>query len=308
MPEFRYRPRNKTPHLPGGVRPGYDPCTPVYAARSGWPNGSIEQQSGTAMSQQKITDEQWADARKRYETEPGLGLGKIAQVFDCSKSLVARKAREGKWQKDFGVPNQVHPTAREREAKVTESAVPSETQAVHVNPGEASTRPSRVVADVFVSPGAAPGVQSDRTPPQSTAYADEIQVPADLDEAGREEWVKQAIVARQRSINGRHLKELNAARSKLYESLKAAGSKEGAGTALASQRNVAAMLALQQGEMDAELQRVRLEVAEFVGAPLKPAACRIVVHMMAGEQLIGGARVYGPNAIEVTDVVAKDIQ
>jgi hypothetical protein len=269
----------------------------VYAARSGRSNGGIESQAESAMSQQKITDEQWEAARKRYETEPGMGLGKIAQVLDCSKSLVARKAREGKWQKDIGVPNQVHPTARERDANFTESAVPRAAQAVHVNGAEASTQPSRVVSDVYVAPSA-----------QSTAYSDEMRVPADLDEVEREEFIKRAIVARQRAINARHLKEMQAARSKLYESLKKAGTKEGAGAALASQRNVAALLALQQGEMDAELQRVRLEVAEFVGKPMKPMLCRIVVHLQPGEQLMGGAKVYGPNSTEVTDVVAKDVQ
>lgn len=254
------------------------------------------------MSQQKVIDEQWAHARKRYESEPGLGLGKIAQLLDCSKSLVARKAKEGKWQKDIGVPNQAHPTAREREAKVTENAVPSETQAVHVNGAEASTQPARVVSDVFVPPSAAQAPQQ----PQSTDYADEIRVPADLDEVDREEFVKAAIVARQRAINARHLKELNAARSKLYESIRKAGTKEGAGNALASQRNIAALIALQAAEMDAELQRVKLEVAEFVGKPMKPPPCRIVVHMLPGEQILPAAAVYGRNAIEVTDVIATE--
>jgi len=268
------------------------------------------------MAAQKITDEQWAEARKRYETEPGLGLGKVAQVLDCSKSLVARKAREGRWQKDIGVPAQVWKGAEDGKAKVTGNAVPSGTQAVHVNGAEASTQPGRVVSDVFVPPTGSqvmttdvtPGVGVVPTPSQSTAYADEMQVPAGLDEWEREEFVKAAIVARQRAINARHLKEMNAARSKLYESLKKAGTKEGPGAALAAQRNVAAMLALQQGEMDAELQRVRLEVAEFVGKPLKPTPCRIVVHMLPGEQLMGRANVYGQHATVVTDVIAKDAQ
>jgi hypothetical protein len=254
------------------------------------------------MSQQKITDEQWSDARKRYETEPGLGLGKIAQLLDCSKSLVARKAREGKWQKDIGVPTQVHPTGKAKDSKVTESAVPSETQAVHVNPGEASTQPGRVVADVYVAPTGSqgmttdvtPGVGTVPTPPQSTAYADEIRIPDGLDELDREAFVAAAIVARQRQINAKHIRELTAARSKLYESLRKAGTKEGPAQALASQRNVAALLALQQGEMDAELQRVRLEVAEFVGKPLKPTPCRIVAHLHPGEQLVPGKPLMPP--------------
>jgi hypothetical protein len=251
------------------------------------------------MSQQKITDEQWEAARKRYETEPGMGLGKIAQVLDCSKSLVARKAREGKWQKDIGVPNQVHPTAREREANFTESAVPKATQAVHVNGAEASTRPAHVVAEVFVPPTV------EKAP--ANGYSDEICVPDGLDEIEREEFIKNAIVARQRTINAKHIREITAARSKLYESLKAAGTKEGPGTALASQRNVGALLALQAGEMEAELQRVKLEVHEFVGKPVKPTPARIIVHLRPDHQIMGGAEVYGPRAIEVTDVDAKEV-
>ncbi|NYH24677.1 hypothetical protein [Paraburkholderia bryophila] len=256
------------------------------------------------MSHQKVTDEQWAAARKRYETEPGLGLGKIAQVLDCSKSLVARKAREEKWQKDQGVPSQVQTPAQVRDSKFTESAVQSETQAVHLYEPGASTQPARVVADVYVPPSAAQAPQQ----PQSNDYADEIRIPDGLDEVDREEFVKAAIVARQRAINARHLKELNAARSKLYESLRKAGTKEGAGTALASQRNVAALIALQAAEMEAELQRVRLEVAEFVGKPMKPTPARIVVHVQPGEQLLPVAATYGRNATEVTDVIATENQ
>lgn len=266
------------------------------------------------MSQQKITDEQWEAARKRYESEPGLGLGKIAQLLDCSKSLVARKAREGKWQKDIGVPNQVHPTGKAKDSKVTESAVPGPTQTVHVNPGGASTQPGRVVADVYVAPGAAKGVQTDWTPHQQNDYADEIRIPDGLDELDREAFVAAAIVARQRRINAKHIRELTAARAKLYGAIKSTATKDGPAQALASQRNIAALIALQAAEMDAELQHVKLDVAEFVGKPLKPPPCRIVAHLHPGEQLVPGkplmtaSEVYGRTATEVTDVISKDVQ
>lgn len=271
------------------------------------------------MAEQKITDEMWADARRRYETEPGVGYGKIAQLLDCSKSLIARKAREGRWQKGIGVavqvPNGVSPSV----AKVTESAVHSPTQAPSVHAAEPSTSPSRAVAGAFAPAGVttdvtacnqgvttdvSPGVGTFHIPSPSSAYADGIQIPDELDSFEREEYVKQAIVARQRAINARHLKEMAAARSKLYESLKKAGTKEGPSAALAAQRNVAAMLALQEGEMDAELQRVKLEVHEFVGKPLKPTPCRIVVHTVPGHQILGRdvKAVYGEHAQEITDV------
>lgn len=229
------------------------------------------------MSHQKVTDEQWAAARKRYETEPGLGLGKIAQVLDCSKSLVARKAREEKWQKDQGVPSQVQTPAQVRDSKFTESAVQSETQAVHLYEPGASTQPARVVADVYVPPSAAQAPQQ----PQSNDYADEIRIPDGLDEVDREEFVKAAIVARQRAINARHLKELNAARSKLYESLRKAGTKEvpdGAGIAaerggadrVASRRNGSRASARPLGS-----RRVRRKAHEADASPHRgPCAAR----------------------------------
>lgn len=132
-------------------------------------------------------------------------------------------------------------------------------------------------------------------------------MPAGLDEWEREEFVKAAIVARQRSINARHLKELNAARSKLYESLRKAGTKEGAGAAISAQRNVTAMLALHKGEMEAELQRVKLEVHEFIGKPVKPTPCRIIVHVREGGDLLKAAAPYGPNAIAATDVEHTEV-
>ncbi|MFM0752615.1 hypothetical protein [Paraburkholderia strydomiana] len=273
------------------------------------------------MSEKKISEQEWAAARKRYETEPGLGYGALAQALDCSKSLVARKAREGKWQKDQGVPAQVWGGAEGTQSKVTESAVRSPTQAPGVHAAEPSISNPREVADVFVPAGATsdvtlriermttdvtPGVGTVPTPQPSSGYGDEMRVPDRLDELEREDFIKAAIVARQKAINARHLKEITAARSKLYESLKKAGTKEGPGAALAAQRNVAAMLALQGGEMEAELQRVKLEVHGFMGKPLKPAPCRIVVHLEAGHQIVGGVTaVYGASATEITDVEAS---
>jgi len=267
------------------------------------------------MAKKILTPDEMMEARRLYERE-GWGYGRIAAQFSVSKPTVQGWAKN--WQRDYGVaPLPAGKKAEEGKVpdvgnpKVTGNAVAGETQGGYTYPSDRPASPSRVVSDVYVAPAAGRGVDSVPTPSPSSGYADEMQVPADLDEVEREEWIKRAIVARQRSINARHLKEITAARSKLYESLKKGGSKEGPGAALAAQRNVAALLALQQGEMDAELQRVKLEVAEFVGKPLKPTPCRIIVHVREGGNLVGGrdvTEVYGPNAIEVTDVVAKDVQ
>jgi hypothetical protein len=245
----------------------------VYAARSGRSNGLIEQQTGVAMSAQKITDEQWTEARKRYETEPGLGLGKIAQVLDCSKSLVARKAREGKWQKDIGVPHQVHPTGKAKDSIFTENARGRDVQAVHVYPGEASTQTARVVADVFVPPTAERGVESTPLP----TYADDPTIPEGLDAEEREAFVKAAILARQQAINARHLHETKAVRSLVYAAIKKVDKDGGAAAALAALRIVQALRHMQDSELETELERVRLALGEFHGKPKGPTPCRITV-------------------------------
>ena len=218
------------------------------------------------MAAQKITDEQWAEARKRYETEPGMGLGKIAQVLDCSKSLVARKAREGKWQKGIGVPSQVHPTSKAKDSIFTENPRASEAQAVHVYPGEASTQSARVVSDVYVAPTAPAG-----------GYADDPAIPDGLDAEGREAFVRAAILARQRSINARHLHETKAVRAQVYGAIKKVDKEGGAGAALAAVRIVQALRQMQDSELETELERVRLALGEFAGKPKGPTPCRITV-------------------------------
>lgn len=262
------------------------------------------------MAKKILTPDEMTEARRLYERE-GWGYGRIATKFSVSKPTVQGWAKN--WQRDYGVAPL--PAGKKGEEgvrpdvgnpKVTGNAGVGATRAGYAYPTDAAASPAREVAGVFVPPSAAPGKGGESPPLQSTGYADEMQVPADLDEVDREEFVKAAIVARQRAINARHLKELNAARGKLYESLKKAGTKEGPGAALASQRNIAALLALQQGEMDAELQRVKLEVHEFVGKPLKPMPCRIIVHVREGGDLLKAAAPYGANAIAVTDVEHRE--
>jgi hypothetical protein len=264
------------------------------------------------MAKKILSLDERTEARRLYERE-GWGYGRIAAKFSVSKPTVQGWAKN--WQRDYGVaPLPAGKRAEEGvrpdvgNPKVTGNAGAGATQAGYAYRDGSTGAAARVVSDVFVPPTGSPGVGTVPTPSQSTAYSDEMQVPDGLDEWEREEFVKTAIVARQRAINGRHLREMQAARSKLYESLKKAGTKEGPGAALASQRNVTALLALQGGEMEAELARVKLEVHEFVGKPLKPQPCRIVVHILPGEQLVGGAKAYGQQATVVTDVIAKEIQ
>lgn len=255
------------------------------------------------MAKAKLTTEQWHEARRAWETDPNASYATIAAKFLISKALVGQRAAAEKWQKGIGVaPHPKDTTAQVHSEKLQDSPSTSHASAA-VDAPMPSNSTARVVADVFVPPL---GVKPINTP-GTNDYADEIRIPDGLDEVDREAFVAAAIVARQRQINAKHIRELTAARAKLYGAIKGTATKEGPAQALASQRNIAALLALQQGEMDAELQRVRLEVAEFVGKPLKPTPCRIVVHMLPGEQLVGGAAAFGPNAFEVVDQQGKVI-
>ncbi|CAE6740079.1 hypothetical protein R75465_02229 [Paraburkholderia aspalathi] len=217
------------------------------------------------MSAQKITDEQWAEARKRYETEPGLGLGKIAQALDCSKSLVARKAREGKWQKDIGVPNQVHPTAREREAKVTESAVPSETQAVHVNAAESPVSPAHAVFDVYVAPSArgVPAVGVTERP-EFTNGVDELA------------WIEEQVSIREKAILARHAVELKALTNSIYDAARKTGKAEMGAASRAANQLSQALERKQKMEREHCAMQTRIELGAHYGAGPRPAV--IVVH------------------------------
>lgn len=189
------------------------------------------------MAEQKITDEMWAEARKRYETEPGLGLGKIAQLLDCSKSLVARKAREGRWQKGIGIPAQVWNGALAREAKVTENAVHSPTQGVHVNASEPYTRPSHAVADTSAPSAPSSGRSSalyslpelpENIEPDSMAAADFYRA------AGK-------VIVRRQSEG--HAAELAALRNDFVKEMRAAGKE---GTAASARRHKELMLATEK--------------------------------------------------------------
>lgn len=253
------------------------------------------------MAKAKLTPEQWAEARREWEMNPTASYASVAGKFLISKALVGQRAASEKWQRGIGVASHPKDTTAQGNSGNLQDCPSTRPMDARLDASDSpNTRPAHVVAEAFVPPTA------EKTP--ANDYADEIRVPAGLDELDREEFVKAAIVARQRAINARHLKELNAARSKLYESIRKAGTKEGAGNALASQRNIAALIALQAAEMDAELQRVKLEVAEFVGKPMKPTPARIVVHMQSGEQLLPVAALYGRNAIEVTDVIPTENQ
>jgi hypothetical protein len=256
-----------------------------------------------------LSEDDMDEARRLYERE-GWGYGRVAAAYEVSKPTVQGWAKRGGWQRGINVlPMQKGGATSKADAvsgaKFTEVPQSEGAERVAHTPGAAPEAPQSARASL-VDGVVAEVVAARPAPAPASAYADEIQVPDGLDELAREEWLRASIVARQREINARHLKEIAFARSKLYASLKAAGTKEGAGAALGAQRNIAAMVSLHAAELEAELQRVRLEVAEFIGKPVKPTACRIIVHQSPGVKIGGGEvpadavkRIYGPSAVTV---------
>lgn len=232
----------------------------------------------------RVSDEDWRAVRLRWENGE-VSVKQIADSIEVSKSLVMKRKAAERWQLRIGVPPVPVGGAAQANSKVTEIAGVSGRQAPPVPGHHSDTHASHaesgsVVSGVFVASGVTTNVT-----PAEPVYADELQVPENLDEWEREAWIKAAIVRRQKVINARHLKELQAVRSQLYAAIKQITVKGGAGIALAAERSINGLLKVQAGEMEAELQRVKLEVSEFVGKPLKPTPARIHVHMQPGVRI-----------------------
>ncbi|MGY6161858.1 hypothetical protein [Paraburkholderia strydomiana] len=252
------------------------------------------------MSQQKITDEQWVAAKTRYETEPGLGYGALAQTLDCSKNLVARKAKEQRWQKSIEACLATARNGRAIGSKVTESAVHPATRApsVYSNPvpESAPLAAGAAVADQVVVGATA----------ASPALGD-ISMPDGLDPAEQEAFIRAVVIRRQTELNAVHRKELRAVKAQLYRAINGASEKGGGAATLSVLRAVQAMQNAQKLELEREIERVKLECAVFAGAPLKPQPVRILVHCIPGMRIGGDGetpdaavkRIYGPNAAAV---------
>ncbi|MFM0663313.1 hypothetical protein [Paraburkholderia sediminicola] len=155
--------------------------------------------------------------------------------------------------------------------------------------------------------------------PGSHPHGASAAVPAELDASGASEkpafthageemaWIESQVAERQDVLIERHAREIKALTNSVYDAAKKVG-QDGAWDAARSADKLAmGMERKQRMEMANEGMRTRRQLGEFYGVQ-GPRPCIIMVHMLPGEQLVGGATAYGPNAIEVTDVVAKDVQ
>ncbi|MEX3982793.1 hypothetical protein AB4Y45_27855 [Paraburkholderia sp. EG287A] len=212
----------------------------------------------------KITDEQWAAARERYETEEKTGYGTLAQALDCSRNLVVRRAQKESWQKRLAVVRAPKRDSLESESKVTESAVQS----------EARTPTVYMTADTNRTEAA--------TLPSPTTHAPDR--PAFANHADEIAWTERVVAERQKETMKRHGLELAALRKAIYDALKKVNQKGMAEASRAAETMARALQRAHAMELEHEAHRTRIELGALYGAP-GPRPCIIVVHQREGVQI-----------------------
>lgn len=217
------------------------------------------------MAKAKLTPEQWAEARREWESNASASYATVAAKFMISRALVGQKSLAEHWQRDIGVPD---PKSAEAVAARAEN-LQDRPSTGHMDGRLDNAAPARVVAGAFVTPTAAAA--------PAPSYTDDPTIPDGLDADEREAFIKAAILSRQRAINARHLNETKAVRSQVYGAIKKVDKEGGAGAALAALRIVQALRNMQDSELETELERVRLTLGEFHGKPKGPAPARITV-------------------------------
>lgn len=99
------------------------------------------------MHKRMPTDAEWAVARRRYETEPGVGLSAIAVSLGISKSSAGNRAKAEGWQKCERGAAPVSEARNEGAAKVTEGAASTPQSAFSVYRLPAPAVGETVIAD-----------------------------------------------------------------------------------------------------------------------------------------------------------------
>ncbi|MFL9994310.1 hypothetical protein PQR34_29005 [Paraburkholderia sediminicola] len=233
------------------------------------------------MAKQKLTPQQWQAARREWESSPTESYGSIAGKYMISKALVGQRAAAEKWQKDAsatsyrndrgaapGIHNlQSSPSTRQAEGRLDAQGSQNSNPQLPPPASDAEGRVDAVAADYIAN----------RTTPEF----EDVQYPvAMVDPFERREYADAAIVRRQKQINALQRKELQAIKAKLYASIRSSMDKNGAGTALAVNRNIDSLKVLHAEERGRELERVALTLEEYAGMPTRPHQCviKIVQH------------------------------
>ncbi|MFC5427614.1 hypothetical protein ACFPTO_02125 [Paraburkholderia denitrificans] len=220
------------------------------------------------MSKKIVSDADWIDARRQHEVE-GVSLGKLSQLLECSKTLVAIKAKEQGWVK----ARPGGPAANGNGAKQfvidTESAVQEEARAVHLHgpSSPASTSQPAVATTAAMS-----------APVTLPALPDK---PVFANWAEEADWVEKQVAEQQNALMSRHALELKYMTAAINDGLKKIG-KQGVGEAARAANALAqAMTRKHKLELDhlAEWTRIRLGVYR---GDTGPRPCIIVVHQREG--------------------------
>lgn len=216
------------------------------------------------MASRKISDQEWIDARKRYENEPATGYGQIAASLNVSKTLVARRAAK-RWQKrpvlTLPVDSQV-PAYPDRGHLFSTPNRPEETVGVYAKAPE----------EVTVAP-------------ELNNVAGQFQFPSNLTPAERQEVAEQAVLARQTELIRIQAVEIRAVKKGIYEAVKAAGTERSYDAARSAKAVVEGMRLVHASERSNEIERVKLELGAFSG--VCQATLRIIVHRIPCLSLAG---------------------
>lgn len=143
------------------------------------------------MTRQKISDEQWAAARARWESEPKLNFADIGETLGVSKQAVQLQAKKRGWSKRLGMEAIVS-----RAHVVADRSIEQDSQRIDNLPTEL------VAPDSKNSRFSSPIFPAGASPAQMAAIADD------------------AAVAARADLLSRHRKETNNARALLYGAIK----------------------------------------------------------------------------------------
>jgi hypothetical protein len=142
---------------------------------------------------ERVSDEAWRAARVRYESDPAVTLSDIAKSLEITRQAVSKRATRYSWQK-YVTPRQSAEIAREMGSDM---------------PGKVSYKPAQrpeTSASVDTMPAEIrPGLSV------VPASADATPVAVSVDESDE---------AKRTEVMGRHEREMNALRVKIYSALK----------------------------------------------------------------------------------------
>lgn len=81
------------------------------------------------MAKQKISDEQWAQARARWESEPKLNFADVGETLGVSKQSVQQQAKKNGWVKRLAMGAIVSRAHAIADKTITQDSVGESTQA-----------------------------------------------------------------------------------------------------------------------------------------------------------------------------------